>query len=500
MRPHVDLLSAGRYLQYSTEHQQAVSIIAFTRSNCDRFESTLYPFPKSQFTMLFSLIMALSPFAAESSLEASEVFPLTRPKNTNNAKAKFMNRVMSKARRLEDNDNEDEDEDEYMPDLTQYNLVFEKCQFMRYYDECDDDGSCLSTGSYAIFRLCPSCSSCNYNYGEYMMGLDDYLTYTTEYYQEKQEDECEWCAETCYYDYNNGEENADEAEEEDGDQEEDGEEDGDEEDGGEDEEGEDRRLADSSYDCSTCQSNCDKWNNMEANGYVQATEYLGCVELYQDYYGQQYYAGAMCGNSDGNKIKIGVFMDANCASPTGLDIETYVNMAANQRRERELENNNNNAIKVSHSILKHVYNSGNCVSCGVEAEQEDENGYYDGDENNNEVLDICENIYNSAAKCETSHGFDENQYLSSNQASQEKTVCNLINQLKSGTYDSISGEIDLQGKSKSFSSVKATGGQKFALTSFVLATCGLAVYSAMLHQKLVKGSGGRLSQAGGAMA
>jgi len=456
-----------------------------------------------------------------------------KPWSPNNAKERYLSGIMSKARRLENNDNNNNNQNQYMPDLKQYNLVFEKCQFMRYYaDQCEESsGTCLSTGSFALFRLCPSCDSCSYNYGEYMVGLDDYLQYTTAYFQEKQEEECQYCAANCYYQNNYGyvaqgddagqQENDGNNEEvnQDGDQEQNQAEANGDADNVENEQNQaeangdadnveneqnqvnqDRRLEyydTSAYDCETCQSNCNKWNNMEANGYVQATQYLGCVKLYQDYYGQIFYAGAMCGNSDGNKVKIGVFKDANCAIPTDLDIETYVNLAANQGRQLNNNNNQNNGIKVSHSILKHVYSSGNCIACASQNVQNDANGYY---QNDNQVVDVCQNLYSQAAKCESAHGFDKNQYLSYNQQAQEQTVCTLINQLKGGTYDAISGEINLSGKSKTISSSRATGGQKFALTVFILSTCGLAVYAAMLHQKLVKGGPGRLNPSHGAMA
>jgi len=45
-----------------------------------------------------------------------------------------------------------------------------------------------------------------------------------------------------------------------------------------------------------------------------------------------------------------------------------------------------------------------------------------------------------------------------------------------------------------------TGGQKFALAFFILGTVGLAVYAAMLHSQLTKGSKAGLSRQGGAMA
>jgi len=63
-------------------------------------------------------------------------------------------------------------------DLTGYSMKFEKCQFVKQYDEEEDGGedndTILSTKRFVIFRMCPdsSCSSCNYNYGEYIVDME----------------------------------------------------------------------------------------------------------------------------------------------------------------------------------------------------------------------------------------------------------------------------------------------------------------------------------------
>ena len=88
----------------------------------------------------------------------------------------------------------------------------------------------------------------------------------------------------------------------------------------------------------------------------------------------------------------------------------------------------------------------------------------------------------------------------SNQVSNENLVCEFIDSLKSGTY-SQDGEIVIGG-SKMYTNggTSTTGGQKFALTFFIIGTVGLAVYAAMLHSQLTKGGKADLSTQGGAMA
>lgn len=115
---------------------------------------------------------------------------------------------------------------------------------------------------------------------------------------------------------------------------------------------------------------------------------------------------------------------------------------------------------------------------------------------------MCEQLYDASAKCESSHGFDDGyaQYDNyENQANQESTVCEFMQSLRSGTYDE-EGEIIVSGASSTTGSNSTTGGQKFALTFFILGTVGLAVYAAMLHSKLTKGGKTELTGSGGAMA
>jgi hypothetical protein len=255
-----------------------------------------------------------------------------------------------------------------------------------------------------------------------------------------------------------------------------------------------RRLQSYSVDCDSCYDECMKIENMEDNGYVDATNFLECQMIYdpEDDGKSALYAGPTCA-SNGAKIKIGVFTDEYCNQlDSSKDVDDY------------LMDGDGYQMKLSHALLKTVYAEDSCVSCLVVAE-EDEND--NGDDNNGEedeieVNEMCEALYEAAAKCEKTHGFD-NGYASydayANQLSQEEVVCDFIESVKAGSYDE-QGEIVVNGGSGSYGGgAKTTGGQKFAMTFFVMGTVGLAVYAAMLHSKLTKGSSG-LSNQGGAMA
>jgi hypothetical protein len=116
---------------------------------------------------------------------------------------------------------------------------------------------------------------------------------------------------------------------------------------------------------------------------------------------------------------------------------------------------------------------------------------------------MCEQLYEEAAKCEKTHGFD-NGYSNydgyENQLAQEEVVCDYMSSLIAGTYAE-DGEIVVNGASASGGGASSTtGGQKFALAFFIIGSVGLAAYAAVLHSKLTKGGKAELSRQGGAMA
>jgi hypothetical protein len=232
---------------------------------------------------------------------------------------------------------------------------------------------------------------------------------------------------------------------------------------------------------------CDKIENMEANGYIDATEFLECQMVYDpaDDTATALYAGPMCASS-GTKIKIGIFTDENCQiHDDALDVESY------------LVDGDGFAMKLSHALLKNTYDTSVCISCT----EVDENADADGDgQADVEVSQLCGQLYEASAKCELTHGF-ANGYSAydgyQNQLAQEEVVCDYMASLLAGTYDE-NGEIIINGGSnRSGSSKSTTGGQKFALAFFIIGTVGLAAYAAVLHSKLTKGAKSELSRQGG---
>jgi hypothetical protein len=422
-------------------------------------------------------IAAFAPLFLAATVAASNPFA---PSSSGNAKSKYMNKLMRGAKATENSQlgRKLDEEEEYIPDITQYSVKFQQCQFIKAYsDEMadqEDAGTVLLTQRFVIFRLCPSdsCGTCRNNYGEYMVDLNTYLEAVVEYESELQQEMCNTCEEYCQAD--------DEEEQND----------------------EERKLKKFTrkleMDCDSCMDECDKIENMEDNGYMEATDFLNCEMIYdpEDDGTAAYYGGPIC-SSSGTKIKIGVFEDEDCTIlDSGKNVDDYLG-------------GEDAGMQLSHALLKKTYDADNCISCLV-VEEEDENA--DEDEDNNdqdedaeeeepEVTEMCEALYEDAAKCEKQHGFDNGfaDYAGySNQLKQEELVCDFINSIQKGTYDEL-GEIKVKGKN-SLGGGSTTGIQKFALTFFILGTAGLAAYAATLHMKITGGGKADLAASGGNMA
>jgi len=377
-------------------------------------------------------------------------FPITNAVTKDTAENKMKSKLMSKAkpltRKLEDADAE------VVIDLTGYSIVFEKCQYVKFYNVGEDDGGndqdggdVMSTNKFVIFKLCnsDSCSSgCNYDYGEYVVDMDTYVAALTAMKEESIENMCDQCQENCQQD--------DDAAQYDDDS------------------------------CQSCMNECNAYETLEDNGYGDASQFVECGGAQADD-DAQYSIGAYC-SDDGYKISIGVFTDEYCSQLVdGLDAASFLGYTG-----------------LSDHILRATYDT-DCVSCLVEPEDDDA---YRADDYEDETAEMCQELYDAAGKCESPTSFSGG-YLDyySSQASNEEVICTFISSLDSGTYDQ-SGEIMIGdgGVTSVSGGFTTTGGQKFFLTVLMLATGGLAAYAAMLHQQITGGSTMGLSQQGGAIA
>lgn len=257
-------------------------------------------------------------------------------------------------------------------------------------------------------------------------------------------------------------------------------------------EGEDRKLRklrrlEQSISCDTCTNECEKIENMEDNGYVEASNFIQCQQISEEDDGTAYYAGAMCASS-GAKIKIGVFSDEYCSQvESNLSVEDYID------------------AKLSHALLKNVYSTStvSCIKPNWEVPEDDDAAEGDDNEEEEEMNEMCQDLYQNSGKYESIHGFADsysNYDGYDNQASQEDVVCSFIKTMKKGAYDE-TGDIVVQGKVTSVEgATAATGGQRFILTVFIIGSLGMAYYAASLHSQLTKGNVSGMSTQGGAMA
>lgn len=397
--------------------------------------------------LLFTADAAKSPFA-------------TKPAKTKNTrKAKMISKMVEGAKPTE-NSKLGRGLEQVEIDFSGYEIRFEKCQFVKAYDdelaEDEEASTVLGTKHFVVFRLCPSgsCSTCQYNFGEYIIDMESYLEAATQYFAEDREEQCNLCYEVCEAD-------------------------------------DDAVKALGLVDCDECYDYCTSLEGMEDNGYVESYEFTECMQVYESDDGaSQIFAGAACANN-GLSIKIAAYSDEDCNyRRSAYDVEDYLE----------------NGVKFNNEILQKVVNSSSCVSC-IKTDYEvpdmdaDDGNQNQDEEEEVEVNEMCEQLYEQAAKCETKYGFDnywkdyeeyENQYV------QEDFVCDFISTMENGNYDEY-GEIVLNGSKYSGGS-GATGGQKFALTFFILTTIGLGVYATSLHSNLTKGASTDLSAQGGAMA
>lgn len=393
--------------------------------------------------------------------------PFAPAQTENSAKAEFMSRLLSKATPIRQlNNNNNNNNAAANVDLTAYSVVFKKCQFVKTYSDnlaYSGSSTVLATERFVIFRLCPSgsyCTACSSNYGEYIIDLYDYLYATVTFQKEVQTANCTTCSNDCaaYATDDKVAQNEAAVAADDG------------------QVGQGGRFLSSSSNsaakaCKSCLDQCKFIDNYQNEGYYDATDFITCTKIYDD--GSTIlYAGPMCSNS-GSKIKIGVFTDDTCyVQDTSKDPNDY------------LQGNNGAHMMLSYHLMKETYTS-SCVSCAY-----DNNGV-------EETSQFCQTLYQKSAKCQDPSSVSGEDAV---QTSDETLVCNFISSLSAGTY-SESGEINISGASSVIhGGAKTSGGQKFALTFFILGTVGLAAYAAMLHSKLTKGPKAELGSADGAMA
>ena len=121
-------------------------------------------------------------------------------KSNNKAESKYTSNLLRSAKETSNSQLRNlEGEDGGEVDLSNYAVKFQKCQFVKSYDDelaaDEETETVLATKRFIVFRLCPdnTCSSCSSNYGEYLVDLETYLQATIDYQQDLQQGMCDAC-------------------------------------------------------------------------------------------------------------------------------------------------------------------------------------------------------------------------------------------------------------------------------------------------------------------
>eukprot|EP00568_Trieres_chinensis_P000866 CAMPEP_0183302412 /NCGR_PEP_ID=MMETSP0160_2-20130417/8198_1 /TAXON_ID=2839 ORGANISM="Odontella Sinensis, Strain Grunow 1884" /NCGR_SAMPLE_ID=MMETSP0160_2 /ASSEMBLY_ACC=CAM_ASM_000250 /LENGTH=932 /DNA_ID=CAMNT_0025465175 /DNA_START=158 /DNA_END=2956 /DNA_ORIENTATION=+ len=152
------------------------------------------------------------------------------------------------------------------------------------------------------------------------MPLEEYLMGKVEFLSREQERMCTECEERCSGDGGSGDNDEDE------------------------------------FDCAQCADECEMIEDMRDNGYIDATEFLECQEIFDDG-NQQLFAGPICLNY-GSKVGIGIFLDESCTRPDlSKDVDDYV------------QDEDGYQIRLSYALLKHSYESWLVFPCSDDGEE-----------------------------------------------------------------------------------------------------------------------------------
>lgn len=221
--------------------------------------------------------------------------------------------------------------------------------------------------------------------------------------------------------------------------------------------------------CTGCGKLCYQHDNLEANGLVDASDYIECQKLDGgDDDDMELYIGPRC-SKDGTRIVISLFSDEDCWEPyTDLKPQDVLGM------------------KLSYHILADTYSSGgDCLSCKEDADDENQNDEADEDD----VNEMCERIYEESAKCESRGGIqagfiqtmeEDNNY--ENQVENEFMVCTFIDSLVFNSYTE-TGEINIFDEQDEVIR-QATTVQIGVLLLLTLTTIGLIAGACDLNRKI----------------
>ena len=350
--------------------------------------------------------------------------------------------LLSKARRLED-------EEVDFTWVSNFSIKFQGCHHIsQWNDEADDEEDVrIETKRLIRFRLCPAneCSpdkagGCDSNYGDYVIDMNTFLESYYEALENYNEYRCEYTS-TVMCDCEDGDDKGDDFDEE---------------------------LCE--YDCwvehgmaDTCaDKNPYEDDEQEQEEEFDLAEYVECkqAEFQNDERRRldeeeeiEYFIGPYCAEQ-GGAIFMGLFTDETCTSfaDDSGGTELYSSLAG-----KSLPYSDESLISMD------------CVSC---KEPEDYNNDGNDEEGEDQVIEMCEQIYEGAGKCE--QGLESTGYVSS----ANNNACNYIAGIKVVRKDGIITQVGS----------KANKTASIFIGVFVVAFVLLAAYVYYLKTKLDRAS------------
>lgn len=282
------------------------------------------------------------------------------------ASSRLGSSLLSKARLLNDNNNNDGDYD--FTWVSDYSIRFDSCHTTLEFradgggSADEEDGAPTESMRLVHFKLCPSntCDSSCTNGADYLVEMREFVESYLEFQMTQQEYNCEKVQENCDCENANDDENCLR-----------------------------QCYVDAGLDyCQDDNNNNNNGNNNNNNGQeLDIEEYLECERINEDDgYTASLYVGAYCANN-GKSIHLGTFSDRQCTNA--------------------VTDTNNAFYALTGTQLPYTTTSivgRDCISCKEPVEYDDDYNadQYDADQ----VVEICEELYERSAKCERNLAID----------------------------------------------------------------------------------------------
>jgi len=357
-------------------------------------------------------------------------------------------RLLSKARRLEqnnNNNNQNQDQEEAQW-LSGYSIKYDSCASLIQVREegGGDEEGLLYTQNLVKFVVCPgnsgSCNDCGKGIAQYVVNMREFVEAYSEMKEQQKEQACEMISDYCYCDNANDDQACEyqcyidagmsECVEY---------------------EGEEQMDMEAMLECEAMEGGDGQQNN-NGNNYNYGNSYQNNdgVDMYR-----QYYIGPYCSPKDGKSIFMGAFYDAGCTASAGTGVYEAFNYGYPLPYESEPIVALNDCISCLQVDEDENQNQNNNGQNNDGQNNNGQNYNYNNNYNNNgqnnqnqnqeaEVAEICQQSYEQAAKCESKLGNYLGQYYYTDTSGCEY-INNILPNLSHATKKISSGSSSASG-------------------------------------------------------